>query len=179
VGVNLDSLAKATKDLDEATFVAKHPEAVLIFKPPLPDTATGPDLETDQYALPGKEGAEAAAARARETMGSSIVLFLRSNKGEPFVSVGRGREADIAIPLGNVSRIHALFSPTAGGGWSVTDNRSTNGTFVNDHRLDAGATTEVLDGGWIRFGADATVKFFTPLGLFGFLKMYRASVGIA
>jgi hypothetical protein len=172
--VNLDALAQATRDLDEAGFLAKFPLPALIFKPPQGDTNPGPDLETDQYALPGPGG---TPPKPRETMGTSIVLFLRSQKGEPFVSIGRGREADIALPLGNVSRVHALFSAGADGHWSVTDNRSTNGTFLNDQRLPTGATSDILDGAWIRFGADAIVKFYTPLGLYGYLKLYRSTVG--
>jgi hypothetical protein len=170
--VNLDALARATADLDEGTFVAKFAQPALLFKPPTGDTHPGPDLETDRYALPGQQ-----LAKARESMGSSIVLFLKSNKGEPFISVGRGREADLAIPLGNVSRVHALFSQHSHGAWSVTDNRSTNGTFVNDAKVQPGATLELPEGAWVRFGADATVKFFTPLGLFGYLRNYRSSIG--
>src|SRR5581483_6645913 len=117
-------------------------------------------METDQYPLPGQAG---VAQKARESMGTAFVLFLKSPKGDPIVSVGRGREADIAIPLGNVSRIHAHFSFGASGQWTVTDNKSTNGTFVNDQRLETGSSTDVLDGAWIRFGADATVKFYTPI----------------
>jgi len=171
--VNLDALARATTDLDEASFLAKFPQPALLFKPSQGDTNPGPDLETDRYELPG----QGPVQRARESMGGSIVLFLRSTKGEPFVSIGRGREADIVIPLGNVSRVHALFSLGLVGTWSVTDNRSTNGTFVNDQKIQTGGMTDVPDGAWVRFGADATVKFFTPLGLFGYLKLYRSTLG--
>ncbi len=171
--MNLDALARATADLDEATFVAKFALPALLFKPPTGDTHPGPDLETDRYALPGQP----INQKARESMGGSIVLFLKSNKGEPFISVGRGREADLAIPLGNVSRVHALFSQHQHASWSVTDNRSTNGTFVNDQKVPPGGTLELPEGAWVRFGGDATVKFFTPLGLFGYLKNYRTSVG--
>lgn len=175
--MNLDALARATHELDEAGFALKFPDPALIFKPPQGDAppGAGPDMETDQYALPGQAG---AAQKARETMGTAFVLFLRSPAGNPMVSVGRGREADIAIPLGNVSRIHAHFSPGASGQWTVTDNKSTNGTFVNDQRLATGASSDVLDGSWVRFGADATVKFYTPLGLYSYLKIYRGSIGL-
>ncbi len=175
--MNLDELSRAAKDMDEAAYVAAYPEPALIFKPVQGDAppGAGPDMETDQYALPGQAG---VAQKARESMGTAFVLFLKSPSGAPIISVGRGREADITIPLGNVSRIHAHFSAGAGGQWTVTDFKSTNGTFVNDSKLTSGGSTDVLDGAWIRFGADATVKFYTPLGLYSYLKIYRSSIGL-
>jgi hypothetical protein len=44
-------------------------------------------------------------------------------------------------------------------------------------RWTPGETVEVPDGAWVRFGADAAVKFFTPLRLFNYLRIYRTSVG--
>ncbi len=50
------------------------------------------------------------------------------------VSIGRSRACDLRLPGGDASRRHAEIS---GGpdGFTVTDLGSTNGTFVNDHRI--------------------------------------------
>ncbi len=52
------------------------------------------------------------------------------------VSVGRSEESALRIVEGSPSRKHALISVTADG-VSVQDLGSTNGTFVNDKRIDA------------------------------------------
>jgi len=46
------------------------------------------------------------------------------------VSLGRGLENDIVLEDRRVSRIHARLTKT-GGYWTVRDEGSTNGTFVN------------------------------------------------
>jgi pSer/pThr/pTyr-binding forkhead associated (FHA) protein len=48
-----------------------------------------------------------------------------------------GREADneICIPDEQVSRCHAQIEPI-GSGYTITDMGSTNGTFVNDKRVE-------------------------------------------
>jgi pSer/pThr/pTyr-binding forkhead associated (FHA) protein len=60
----------------------------------------------------------------------------------PIVLLGRHSEADVRIPLPDVSRRHCRFS-FADGAWCVADLNSLNGTFVNGERV----ATTVLNGG--------------------------------
>lgn len=53
-------------------------------------------------------------------------------------TVGRGEDADIRIPEGHVSRVHALLLLRDGALW-VQDMGSSNGTFLNGARLARGA----------------------------------------
>jgi FHA domain-containing protein len=56
----------------------------------------------------------------------------------------------------NVSRRHStVWLDPAGAAW-VRDERSTNGTFVNDHRLPPGAEVPIHDGDSLRLAADVT-----------------------
>ncbi|GAA2075472.1 FHA domain-containing protein [Actinomadura alba] len=56
----------------------------------------------------------------------------------------------------NVSRRHStVWLDPAGAAW-VRDERSTNGTFVNDQRLPPGAEAPLRDGDALRLAADAT-----------------------
>jgi pSer/pThr/pTyr-binding forkhead associated (FHA) protein len=66
-------------------------------------------------------------------------------------SVGR-ENCDVLLTDSSVSRKHAQIH-VEGSHVTVTDIGSTNGTMVNDVRLNAGAATEVSDGAEIRFGA--------------------------
>ena len=62
--------------------------------------------------------------------------------------VGRESKADLWLDDPSISRVHAVIEPTAAG-CTLTDAGSTNGTYVNDHRI----TTAILQpGDLVRFG---------------------------
>jgi pSer/pThr/pTyr-binding forkhead associated (FHA) protein len=52
----------------------------------------------------------------------------------PNLVCGRHSEADLRLPLADVSRRHCRFEFTAGG-WQVTDLGSLNGVYVNGQRV--------------------------------------------
>jgi hypothetical protein len=58
------------------------------------------------------------------------------NVGDQPLVIGRSPDIDVVINDTNVSRRHAEVWRTSGG-VAVRDLRSTNGTFVNGHRIDA------------------------------------------
>ena len=68
--------------------------------------------------------------------------------------VGRAAGSDIQLPEDSVSSRHAQLE-SAGGGWRLTDLQSTNGTFVNDQRIDS---VELKPGDRVRFG-EVRVRF--------------------
>lgn len=67
----------------------------------------------------------------------------------PIVVVGRHSEADVRLPLPDVSRRHCRFT-FADGVWSVVDLNSLNGTYVNGDRV---ATTVLASGDSLRIGS--------------------------
>jgi two-component system cell cycle response regulator len=73
---------------------------------------------------------------------------------EADVLIGRASTSDIQLDMDNVSRNHALVTRTALG-WVLRDLGSTNGTFVNEARVDERA---LKDGDQIRIGR-AMLKF--------------------
>jgi two-component system, cell cycle response regulator len=114
---------------------------------------TGPILEVSRV-----------RPRAR-TGGESIIVVLQpagANPGRrhalsrPEHVVGRRAETDIPIDLDSVSRRHARFARDSKG-WFVEDLGSTNGTFVNDERVQRHI---LVDGDIVRFG-EAVVKFLS------------------
>jgi two-component system, cell cycle response regulator len=63
--------------------------------------------------------------------------------------IGRGEESDIRLADHSVSRRHAIIEPTPEG-YYVSDQQSTNGTFVNDRQLDTSWLLQ--DGDYLRVG---------------------------
>ncbi|XP_020254414.1 uncharacterized protein LOC109831492 [Asparagus officinalis] len=68
------------------------------------------------------------------------------------VTVGRVPEkADMVIPVATVSGLHARLEKKEGN-LRITDLDSTNGTFINEKRLRAGAAVQVPPGSCVTFG---------------------------
>lgn len=63
--------------------------------------------------------------------------------------IGRGDDSDIRLLDHSVSRKHALIEPSSDG-YYVSDQTSTNGTFVNDKQLDDARLLK--DGDYLRVG---------------------------
>ncbi len=63
--------------------------------------------------------------------------------------IGRGEDADIRLHDNSVSRKHAIIEPSSEG-YYVSDQQSTNGTFVNDRQLDTSCLLQ--DGDYLRVG---------------------------
>jgi diguanylate cyclase (GGDEF)-like protein len=63
--------------------------------------------------------------------------------------IGRGDDCDIRLSDHSVSRKHAKIEPATDGVY-VTDQQSTNGTFVNDKQLDGPRLLQ--DGDYLRVG---------------------------
>ena len=74
----------------------------------------------------------------------------RVSLGEHVTTVGRLPELTITLDDGNVSREHAKIEP-GGGGYTVTDLGSTNGTLVNGIRTTA--PQRLADGDIVSFGS--------------------------
>jgi DNA-directed RNA polymerase subunit RPC12/RpoP len=64
----------------------------------------------------------------------------------------------------NVSRRHATIQVDDYGHASITDENSTNGTFVNDDRVLPGTEVRLVDGDRVRLAADVTGDVSLPQG---------------
>ncbi len=63
--------------------------------------------------------------------------------------------AELFADRGNVSRLHATVGVDADGAW-VRDERSLNGTYVNDVPVAPGSRIRLADGDTLRLAADVT-----------------------
>jgi pSer/pThr/pTyr-binding forkhead associated (FHA) protein len=80
------------------------------------------------------------------------LFFLEA--GSPSVSVGRRPESDLVLAWDDqVSRQHARFERSDDGWVLIDDGPSSNGTFVNEERLEG--RRKLQDGDVLRFGATA------------------------
>jgi pSer/pThr/pTyr-binding forkhead associated (FHA) protein len=53
----------------------------------------------------------------------------------PQLTIGRSSKCGLVIDRPSLSRIHVTFSAVEGGGFSICDLGSRNGTFVNNERI--------------------------------------------
>ena len=101
--------------------------------------ATRPRSAATTAVLPAPAGRlEVVGGKGAKSFGLSRVKYV----------VGRDPGSDIQLPFDSVSSRHAELQKTAAG-WRLTDLRSTNGTFVNDLRVDS---VELKAGDRLRFG---------------------------
>ena len=79
------------------------------------------------------------------------------------ISLGRGVDNDLRLNSREVSKKHALLRREPEG-WSMLDHGSTNGTFVNETRLDPGIPGRVRIADRLRFG-DLSATFLDAAGV--------------
>ncbi len=77
-------------------------------------------------------------------------------------TLGRSSENDLQLPEMSVSRQHAQLAVESEGLVRLTDLGSTNGTFLNGHRLPPQQPATLRDGDRIGFGPTMIVKFTCP-----------------
>lgn len=199
--MRLDELARASSALGEEAFVRAYPDPALVMLDPggpkgmSPfDTSSGvlasqalgrspvdpgatdafPAFDDELAALTPAGGGTVPAAA--EHSGSSRVVFVAKGQANPFaqmITVGRAGNNDLCFSLSTVSKVHAYFD-RAGEAWRITDQKSTNGTYVDERRLAPGGSMPLPDAARIGFGPDVRAKFFTPRALYGFLVLYRS-----
>lgn len=74
------------------------------------------------------------------------------------LSVGRGRDNELCLNDGSVSKIHAALLMNREGTLLVSDTGSTNGTYINGRRLSYGEARQIEEGDVVGFG-DVEVRF--------------------
>lgn len=96
---------------------------------------------------------------AEVTAPTSFAVFpLRSRTGGTAITLGRSEECDVVIGDQSVSSTHAVFERSSTGAFSVRDQGSKNGTFVDETFVGARAEAHPLMGRHaLRFGSLSAV----------------------
>jgi pSer/pThr/pTyr-binding forkhead associated (FHA) protein len=96
----------------------------------------------------------------RGAVGGDTPITFRVLPGHPR-TMGRATRADFIVDAPLVSRVHCRLSVTGDGTLEVEDLRSTNGTFVNERRVERAV---LVAGDRLRLGrAELEVLRETPL----------------
>lgn len=108
--------------------------------------------------------------------GESVVVPLIKSERNPFagvVSVGRREDNDVILKAGSISKLHALFKQSVAG-WSLQDNNSKNGTFLNHKRLGKKESVRLKSGDEVGFGL-VRAMFFPQQELVTLCSYVRSS----
>ena len=92
----------------------------------------------------------------RGTLHGSLIRLNPSGAGH---LIGRGTDSDLPHSESNISRRHAKIDFDPSGRAYLHDLESTNGTYLNGARLQAGESVELRNGDYVMFGASVVVKF--------------------
>lgn len=174
--MNLDTLRADAHEVDEATFVARHPAPVFVVRkavmPAPPRGDESPDWRVHTQRLPQvKLGPGAAESPFAHHQLGTVERLVKTDRN-PFagmITIGRAPNNDVCLPAVSVSKLHAYVLEEKGA-WFLRDSGSANGTFVNGVRVEQGTAARLNDGAHIAFGNDAEVLFKTPAGLYQMLR---------
>src|SRR5579883_107672 len=166
---SIERLAKLATDLGETPFAELFPHPALVFGATFVDPETG-RVETPsscfstshslekkvrlesrtQVVMPLVKDLEegptppspSSLSTAPKAEGLAEVVFLEKTDRNPFahmITVGRAMNNDVVLADSTVSKVHAYFTRTPGG-WMLTDQHSTNGTYVEGKQLPDGGS---------------------------------------
>ncbi|MCW8137998.1 MAG: FHA domain-containing protein [Planctomycetota bacterium] len=177
---------------DDDAFEAAFPEPALLLEPfgehkgGSVDTPSQPlatrhsPLEASSTEVMGALEAARHMARMSEAVHPDARLaWLKKSERNPFgalITAGRARNNDVVIEHTTVSKLHVIFTKV-GAGWNVSDEGSSNGTFLNGMKLTPREKRPISDGDSLRLGPDIVARFFEPGSLWQFCAMLRVGKG--
>jgi pSer/pThr/pTyr-binding forkhead associated (FHA) protein len=116
-------------------------------------------VETDRGFFDGNEAETPGAVSFPEGVGARRVTLTGDEVVVGRRSEGKGffPEIDLSSPVSDpgVSHRHAVLRRAPDGGWTIVDEGSTNGTWINDDArpLDHGVATALHDGDHVNLGS--------------------------
>jgi hypothetical protein len=97
--------------------------------------------------------------------GMAFLSPIKKRAGDvaPRVILGRATANDLVVPVGSISSKHLAFIPPSklDGAWSAEDLGSTNGTWLNELKLEPTQPVEIPDGEYFRLGGNLIAWFLT------------------
>lgn len=160
----LDKYRQYAKTLSSDAFVGEFPSPVLVARQIIggrlmrKEKSGSRGRQTTHIHVDGKRVRNPRQDEVLVTRNVEAELCAQLRKSphtppEEAISIGRVAENDVVISDYAVSKRHATFviDPVLGS-YGLTDHGSTNGTFVNDRRLEPEQPCHLRSGSWVTFG---------------------------
>lgn len=144
----------------EPDFIADFPHAVLV------ELEAGQTSDTDAGMM--TERLDSHNIRLQSKTSRDANVFEIKPSENPTVRVGRSTESDILVDHGSVSKGHAEFF-LEDDGIKLMDLGSTNGTFVNNRKLEPKKATKVIADDTVRFGRATGYYLMDAKGFYQYL----------
>jgi hypothetical protein len=176
IGAYLDVISK--NKIERATFAASNKAPFLVTVEVMEDALPGMTPEGTSAATVAQDPQKMrrASIAARE---AHVWPILKREGANPQLEilVGRSRDNDVWINDAEVSKHHARLFLTKGE-WSLVDTGSTNGTFINEKRIENNKPVVVRTYDSVRLGRAAKMQFLDPESFFDYLSVLRRFVGL-
>lgn len=176
IGGYLDALTQAK--FDRAAFLAQNKCPFLVTVEVMDDALPGgmtPEGASAATVAQDPQKLRRASIAAREAKVYAIMKREGANK-EKEILVGRSRDNDVWINDAEVSKHHARLSVSKGN-WSLVDAGSTNGTFINDRKIETSQATPLHTYDAVRLGRASKMQFLDAESFFDYLTVLRRFVG--
>lgn len=132
--------------------------------------------DDDEHPKTKKHAARRLRLDDESHVGSGRVCKVSKGTKNPFagvITIGRALNNDIVIENATVSKVHA-FITTVGKNWYITDQSSTNKTYLNGTTLTGKKNFMLHDNDKLSFGRESFATFFMPEGLWRFVALCSA-----
>ncbi|CAG5136019.1 unnamed protein product [Candidula unifasciata] len=104
-------------------------------------------------------------------VGDSVKKYKIFKLDREKVTIGRSPEVTYAISSNMISRCHAVIKRQMDNTWTIADNKSLNGTFINGQQIEPSTTRTLQEGDLVQFGvpvspdaaAEFVYKFYSSL----------------
>lgn len=178
--VPLADFAARTAGLSEEEFLAAYRAPFLLV-----ERETGATDSGEFQTLHADGPSEGLATRPGPVVsleeGDKFVWTLEKSGRNSFpgmITVGRAVNNDIVLSNPSVSKFHAIFSADKeGGGFTLRDVGSTNGTRMGDDALEENRKTPLSSGTRVVFGDALAATYFPPADFHAFLLLLRRASG--
>jgi len=161
------------KIADAAAFAKKYPDPVLIAnEQEISSSSSGEGMKAADSGGPTEMLDAAKIKSGALASREARVWIVARKKGEGEIVVGRSRECDVWVDDTRVSKKHAAFE-AGKKDFLLRDLGSTNGTFVNDRRLDKDEKAKVLSHDQVRFGRAMKMHFMDATGFWDYVAILR------
>jgi len=161
--LRLDQFVSDAITLNWDQFKVKHNQHVIVLIPP--DNTDSSTIHTAEFA------SGPPASRPPITEGYRVGILQKRSDGHTFdcsLTIGRAKNNDIVLRDIEVSKVHAFFEHADG--WTIRDNESTNGTYLNGVRIAADAKISLKSSDTLKIGPGLSAVFFSPDDFYQFLR---------